>query len=217
MIEIDVDDHALSVCLLEFGKEKAQILASKAFPALGLQSWKTCLLDAIADTCVHHSRRDPRDCGAAEQMLYDQLDDVLEFTAKDQMVEVVIRSTSWCQNLILQSQQVPMFCDAILQDALEEIRVAVTDASDGFPQSLLMTASASRLPGLVAGLQGEMPGQAAVVVLSPDAASRGAHSLATRFQRRELPQEHLQGPLLLAAPGTPDSGVLNAKRVISMI
>ncbi len=82
MIEIDVDDHALSVCLLEFGKEKAQILASKAFPALGLQSWKTCLLDAIADTCVHHSRRDPRDCGSAEQMLYDQLDDVLEFTCQ---------------------------------------------------------------------------------------------------------------------------------------
>ena len=217
MIEIDVDDHALSLCFMDFGTEKVRILASKAFPALGLQSWKTCLLDAIADTCVHHSRRDPRDCGSAEQMLYDQLDDVLELTCKDQMVEVVIRSTSWCQNLILQPQQVRLFCDAILQDALEEVRAAVTEASDGFPESLLMTASASRLPGLVAGLQGEMPEQAAVVVLSPDAASRGAHSLATRFQRRDLPQEHLQGALLLAAPGKADSGAFNAKRVISMI
>jgi hypothetical protein len=212
---IDVDDHALTWSLLNFSEDKLQPLASKAFPTLGLRAWKSCLLDAIADTCVHHSRRDPRDTGSAEQLLYDQLDDVLALTAKDQMVEVVIRSTSWCQNLILQPQQVRTFSDALLQDAIEEIRTAIALAPDGFPRALLVTAAAGSLPGLVESLQSELPEPTAVVTLPSDAAARGAHRLATRFQRRELPQEHLQGPLLLTAadPG----GAFHAKRVISMI
>jgi hypothetical protein len=211
---IDADDHALTWSLLNFSEDKLQPVASKAFPALGLRTWKSCLLDAIADTCVHHSRRDPRDTGSAEQLLYDQLDDVLALTAKDQMVEVVIRSTSWCQNLILQPQQVRTFSDALLQDAIEEIRAAIALAPDGFPRSIFLSAAASQLPGFVESLRSELPEPTAVVVLPSDAAARGAHRLGARFQRRELPQEHLQGPLLLTA-ADPD-GAFHAKRVISM-
>jgi hypothetical protein len=211
---IDADDHALTWSLLKVGEEKLQPMASKAFPDLGLRAWKSCLLDAIADTCVHHSRRDPRDTGSAEQLLYDQLDDVLALTAKDQMVEVVIRSTSWCQNLILQPQQVRTFSDALLQDSIEEIRAAVALAPDGFPRSILVTAAASQLPGMIESLRSELPEPTEVVTLPSDAAPRGAHRLAARFQRRELPQEHVQGPLLLttADPGSAS----HAKHVISM-
>jgi hypothetical protein len=215
VLVVDGDEHALTWSVLKFGQDKAQMVVGKALAQLSLLAWKGCLLDAIADLCIHQSRRDPRDSGSAEQLLYDQLDDVFEVTAQDQLVEVVIRAANWCQNLILQPAQVRAFCDRLLLEAVDELRGAVAETPQGFPQIVLVSASAGRLPGLVAALHNEMPEPVPVILLAPDAASRGAHALAVRIQRGELAHGHRDGPIALpAAEATPPTAA--SRRVISI-
>ena len=212
---IDADDHALSWSLLKFGQEKAQVVGSKSLPYLGLRVWKGCLLDAIADSCIHQSRRDPRDSGAAEQLLYDQLDDVLEVSRRDEMVEVVIRAANWCQNLILQPQQVRAYCSPLVAESIEEIRAVVAEAPDSYPGVVLLTAAAAQLPGLAGALHHETPEAVPVISLAGDAAARGAHALAARIQRGELPRGHLEGAVPLARSEL-SSTAAAGRRVISI-
>jgi hypothetical protein len=208
---LDLDDHALSWALLKCTPDNLLVGASQNRASLGMRVWKGHLIDAIAESCIRHSRRDLRDSGSAEQMLYDQLDDVLDISGQGRLVEVVIRTAHWCQNLILQPQQVVDFCRGLVEKTLEEMMAVLDNKAVGFPRVLLVSAEAARLPGLVAALEGEMAGQARIVRLPLDAAARSAHQLAARFQRGSVATGHLADSLPLPRP---KSSMASSPRVI---
>jgi hypothetical protein len=190
VIMVDVDDHALTWSILSVVQEQLRFLTSESLPHLGLTHWKACLLEGIADVCIRHSRRDFRDSGAAEQHLYEQLDTALDSCSRGELVEVVIRAATWCQNLILQPQQIETWCSYLVQETLEEISAGFRAVPGPAPDTILMTAAAS-LPGLITGLRNETRERVGIVPLDSDAAARGAHFLAAVWQRAALGLKHL--------------------------
>ncbi len=185
-------------------------------PQLNRRAWKACLLDAIADCCVRHGRRDPRDSGSAEQYLYDQLDDVFDAGLREQQIEVVIRASNWCQNLFLQPPQVRAYCNPLAQHAAEEIGPELAAALPASPAAVLLTAAAGALPGLTAVMQDIAGDHVPVALLPADAAARAAHDLAGRFRRGDLTAGHhdVQVPLPKGAQPAPLPGP--SQRVIPL-
>ncbi len=192
---VDVDDHALSWAVLHAGAEQLQVQTRKTLPHLSLRAWKGRLLDAIADLCIRQSRRDPRDSGAAEQLLYDQLEDVCAAAVRDQLVEVIIRASGWCQNLILQPRQVRAFSARLLEEVAEEVEATLSEELEN--SHLIVTAAAGRLPGLAAVLAEALGSEGSPVVLGADAAARTALMLAGSIGRTRQPAEHLSRALPL--------------------
>jgi hypothetical protein len=148
----------------------------------------------------------------------------------DKLIELVLQTPHWYQNLMLQPGELTLFCEPLVQQAVAEWRLF----RDGLPQhgrftSLLVTTSAARMPGLAAGLQRALEEPAPAVepasddeedfganllrfedsggsnvpvhVLSADAVSRAAHHLAARVQRGDLPHGHLDSIRLATAHG----------------
>lgn len=221
----DVDEHALSLSTVLLDGEQARSLADQVLPRLNVRAWKLRLIDAVAERCVRHSRRDPRDSAAAEQSLYEQLDDALEASRQGRAAELSIRATQWFQNLFLQPEEIVKFSSRFLAEALAAARVLLTEAAFQAPRTVLLTEAAGRLPGLADALQTLVSAPAAepvasdsddfgddlfpssgsvgggvVTVLPADAVSRAMHELADRFHRGDLPREHLAhaAPLPLA-------------------
>jgi hypothetical protein len=191
-ILVDVDDHALTWTVVAEARGQAQLLGERVLTNLHLQAWKGCLVDAVSDRCVRHSRRDPRDSAAAEQMLYDQLDDVLEVCARGQMVEVVIQAAQWGQNLILRPEELAGATGPLRHDAVGQMLDLVASIpARGSIRAVCFTTAAAVLPGLVAEVEANVGGRVAVVALGAESAARGAHELAACFQRGELPAGHL--------------------------
>jgi hypothetical protein len=135
-VVVDVDDHALTFSVVQSSPGNVELTTSEdmipgsfslmmthtqARSRLGLVAWKSRTIDGIADCCIRHSRRDPRDSGAAEQMLYEQLDDVFDTIRQEQMVEVVVQGASWCQNLILRPEDVRAFCSPLALHAVDRL------------------------------------------------------------------------------------------------
>ena len=75
---VDVDDHALTGAVVQCEASQARLLATTTQPRLNVRVWKERLLNALADRCVRTCRRDPRDTPAADQALYEQIDDALD-------------------------------------------------------------------------------------------------------------------------------------------
>jgi hypothetical protein len=213
VLVLDADDHALTWAGVRLASGQAHLLGMNAFPQLSQRAWKGCLLDAVAEWCIHHSRRDPRDSAPAEQMLYDQLDDVLEYARQEQMVEVVIRTAQWGQNLILRPEQVRAFCARLVDQTVDLLRALPEGCPDGLPSALVVTASAAALPGLSRALRDGTPERVSFFELPADALARAAHQLAVRQRRGELPQGHLDAAYPLPADRPPEGP---GKRVIPM-
>lgn len=217
---VDVDEHALTLSWVNVAGDQAQALEAHTFRQLGLRTWKERLLNVAADDCVRQSRRDPRDSADAEQFLYDQFDDALEHCRQGRVAELTIHTPSWSQNLIWRPEEIAGFCSALLgqfNQVVEKTLAAM--ASHGQPNTILVTASAGRLPGLVEALE-EYVGEArhaehddeedfginlfgkedavrsGVCVVSADAAARAAYGLAGAFQSGELPGGHIHAATL---------------------
>jgi hypothetical protein len=211
---VEADDHALSWTLLRASADQIQVMDGQSLVTLNVRNWKTCLLDALADCCVRHSRRDPRDSGAAEQLLYEQLDDVLEASQREHLIEVVVRTSQWCQNLILQPAQIRLLCNPMAEQASDELKSSLDSAKLGTLSRVLVSASAHVLPGLVAILEELAEARVPLTALPPESAAWGAHELAVRFHRGDVPREHLDrvAPPPRAAGGpqssSPDRGVI---------
>jgi hypothetical protein len=209
-VVIDTDGHALTLTTLLAEAGQTHVRDTRILPHLNLRAWKDRLLAAVADRCIRQSRRDPRDSAVAEQALYDDLEGVFEACRQGRMIELVVQTPSWYQNLILQPEEVVQFCAPLIrpvEDALEAVRAATKPNEP--PHVVLLTAAAGRLPGLAAALQDCLNDLAPrpnpisedfgahllddhesepplVTVLSADAAARAAHALAGRFLRGEL-------------------------------
>src|SRR6266545_1335103 len=229
-IILDVDDHALTVSALAAVGNELQLLEARTLMRLGLRAWTERLLDALADRCILQSRRDPRDCPAAEQALFEQLDGVLDAWRAGRSVQVAFQATHWYQRLALTPLDGAACCAALARRALAEIaEVCTAPWPTGAPGVVLMTTAAARLPGLVAGVEAsfaawraassaaspvpsddfgeglldeEEDDASAVEVLAPDALARAAHALAVLVERGDLPvgQLDVTAPLPVTAP-----------------
>jgi hypothetical protein len=223
---VDLDDHALSVSALAPVDGELQLLEVRVLPRLGLGAWTERLLNALADRCILQSRRDPRDCPAAEQALFEQLGEVMDACRAGRPVGAEFQATHWYQSLVLAPEDTAALCAGLARQALAEVAdVCTAPWPTGAPGLVLVTADAARLPGLVAGLEASVAGwraaaaaahaappapcedfgeglldaeedEAVVEVLPPDAAARAAHALAVLFERGDLPPGHLD----VAAP-----------------
>src|SRR5207248_5709790 len=114
---LDADDHALSAATVVADGGQLWLQAGHDWPALNVRAWKGRLLDRVADRCIRQSRRDPRDSASAEQSLYEQLEDALTAAGQGRMVELLIQTTSWYQNLLVRPEEILTFCEGLVSQA----------------------------------------------------------------------------------------------------
>jgi molecular chaperone DnaK (HSP70) len=221
---LDADDHAVTATTVVADGEKMLFHASQSWPRLNLRAWKTRMLNAVAERCIRQSRRDPRDSASAEQALYEQLEDALDRSAKGKVIELLIQTTNWYQNLLLRPEELVAFCDPLVRQTMTDVQEMLTaHSATGALRAVLVTRAASRLPGLVAKVEDWAREQLAegtadsdadfgeallegaaeptrVTVLIPDAAALAAHDLAGRMGRSELARGHFE--LAVPLPGS---------------
>jgi hypothetical protein len=236
-IVVDVDEQALTLATVGSTQGQAQLLDVRCWPQLGLRVWRERLLNAVADCCILDSRWDPRESPAAEQSLFDQLDDVLDAAQHGRMTKLTVRSAQRFQNLVLQAHDPATFCAALVRQTLGEVEALFRAPwPDGPPGTILVTAAAARLPGLVAGLHVCVPSwmpvpmskprpapsaledfgsnlledsgeePRSVVVLTADAPARGAHAVGAYFQRGDMVCGHLGEAAPLPLPQPLEAG-----------
>jgi hypothetical protein len=227
----DVDGHAFTWSAVAVRDDRASLLETSTLPGLGRAAWLRRLLDGVAVRCVRTTRRDPRESPEAEQSLYEQLADRLAGLPESARVELTIRTKQWFNNLILDADELRAWCATLATQAAAAWQDVRALAGDRGPlAAVLLTASAGRLPGLVARLEEQLcppvvlrraepvsdfgdgllddepDGTASVHVLDPDAVARAAHDLAGRAQRGELAPGHYEEVTLPAGPTHADSG-----------
>jgi hypothetical protein len=234
---LDVDDQALTLAPVVAVDGQARLLDVRSLPQLSLRVWRERLLNALADGYVFDSRWDPRESPAAEQALFDQLDEVIDAAAMGRVTKVTVQTAQRFQNLVLHGQDPVAFCTALRRQCLAQVGMLFAGPwpHGSAPGAILVTYAASRLPGLVAGLQECMPlwsPQAAgrrkpvtavedfgsnlldeggeepgsVVVLAADATARGAHAVGAYYQRGDMAAGHLNNAAPLPLPQPVEAG-----------
>jgi hypothetical protein len=209
---LDADEHAFSATAVVADGQQLTMQIGEAWPQLNVRVWKGRLLDVVADRCVRQSRRDPRDSAPAEQSLYDQLEDALEASGRGKVIELLIQTPNWYQNLSLRPDEIAAVCSRLVNHVMHGIRTMLAGSvAQEPPRAVLLTQAAGRLPGLVSAVQSfiqEQPpareldpsgdfgedlllqtngGPATLTVLAADAPARAAHYLATRIDQQDLP------------------------------
>ena len=228
---LDLDDHALTATMVLADLEQLCLRTSQCLPHLNLRAWKERLVNMVAERCIRQSRRDPRDSASAEQSLYDQLEDTLDASGQGRVVELLIQTPHWFQNLLLRPEEFRSACERPLRSLLDALQPMLSAGAREAVRTVLVTATAGRLPGLVPALE-EMVRQPAVArpwessedfgedliqgsdepvrvrLLPPDAGARGAHELAGRMLGNQTARGHLDMVVPLTkqppqpAPGT---------------
>src|SRR5262249_23607001 len=110
VVVVDADCHALTLTALRVGAGHAEQLETRILAHLNVRVWKDRLLDAVADRCIRQSRRDPRESAAAEQGLYDSLEEAIDACRQGKLINLVIQAPHWYQNLVLQPEEMVRFC-----------------------------------------------------------------------------------------------------------
>ncbi len=166
---VDIDDHALSIGLVRATDSQAHLVETRHFPELGLKVWEDRLINALADSCVLQSRRDPRDVPLAEQALFDQLDELLEAGVQGRTMQLAVAAPQWYQNLLVDPLQTSGFCGHLARQTAHAVSAFLhLFATEDPPAFLLLTAKVGRLPGLAARLRLQMeeaPRQAQEIVV----------------------------------------------------
>jgi hypothetical protein len=213
---LDVDDHALSWSAVEMGPERIFVVAEQSVPLLSLLAWKRRLMDGLAERCIRHSRRDPRDSGQSEQALFDQLDHVLDSAWQGQTAEAVVRAASWFQDLLLRPEEIMQLCAPLVRHTLKELTQVPNLNQDDKATWVLLTETAGRLPGLTPALQEWGDAGTEVSVLPPNALARAAHDLAARMVAGEIPHGHLDTTVPRAGLNAQPDTRTTKKRKISI-
>lgn len=220
---IDVDDHSLSAAGVVADGDQLWVQKIEHWPKLNLRAWKMRLLDAVADRCIRQSRRDPRDCPAAEQSLYDQIEPALVRAREGKIVELLVQTDSWYQNLLLPAKELIGFSSKLVAQTVDLLRIFDS------PRRVVLSGPAARLPGLLDALQTsfdrETAGEALpissddfgeallpsgaepalVTHLADNAAACAAHQTALRIHGGEIPRSHFESSILLPkSEGLPD-------------
>ena len=102
-------------------------------PALGRGAWLGRLLDGVADRCVRHSRRDPRESAEAEQLLYEQLVHLIETPpGAGQPAELVLQSSQWYQRLTFAASDFEAYCAPLIRQAVAQMKALLADGKIDF-------------------------------------------------------------------------------------
>jgi hypothetical protein len=226
----DVDGHAFTWSAVAIQDDRASLRETTSLAGLGRAAWLQRLVDGVANRCVRTTRRDPRESAEAEQGLYDQLVERLNARPEDSRAELVIQTKQWFQNLLIEADDLRSWCAPLAAQgiaAMRDLRALVS--GQGPITAVLLTASAGRLPGLVALLEDQLrppavlrstestgdfgdgllidDGEGArVQVLEADALARAAHHLAVRVECGDLASGHHEEIVLPAGAGTNDTG-----------
>jgi hypothetical protein len=218
----DVDDHALTWSAVTVDRGLIRLLHSQSDPQLGLVAWKDRLLGAVSDAFIRKSRRDPRDSADAEQLLYDQLDGMLQACAEGFQAEIAVRSHQWYETMVFGAQDLATAAASLRDRATGAFNSLCHAAGQGVPRVVVLTSAAARLPGLVpalehfladldmaqdyseaedfgAGLLQEELTPSHLQVLAPEAVAQATLSLAERLQRGMLEAGHLEAAPPMAA------------------
>ncbi len=208
---LDADEYALtwSAAIAEAAAPgQLRVLVDKPIHLLGIRKWKERLIDGIAERLIRQSRRDLRDSADAEQILFDHLDDTFDACAAGEDIELAVQSAHWYQTLLVPPAESARCCAPLVRQAIDALPGLLQAASvDTAPAVLLVSATAARLPGLMAALHQHFSAGTALIALSPDTAARAAHELAERWQAGALPPGHADTalPLRRVAPETTPS------------
>jgi hypothetical protein len=212
---VDVDDHALTWTAVNAVQSQAHVLGNRFVARASALAWKQRLLDTISDHCIRHSRRDPRDSADAEQLLYEQIDALLDASARGQVGELVIRAAHWCQHMLLRPEELALFSAPLVRQALEGLQTLLAlNASEGPPVTLVVTAAAARLPGLLPALQEQTSEETTILELTPDAPARAAHHLANLFLLGGLARSHLDTSMPLSLSRSQGSAVIKQTQAL---
>jgi hypothetical protein len=199
-VVLDVDEHALTWSAVAVDPHpavpEARVVNERVVGALGLHAWKDRLLDGIADRCIRHSRRDPRATGATEQALYGQLDRAMEAAGQGRLVELVIQSENWYQDLVVKPAEIVGYCASLVRHAITELRRVLSSADQ--PVALVAaSAAAARLPGLLRAVHERSEIRTQQVTLPPGALAVAAHELAGRWFDGTLPRGPIDATIAL--------------------
>jgi len=186
-VVVDIDDHALSCTVLRPRENELRLLRQSILPMLGLRVWKARLLGRIAEHCIRVCRRDPRESPEADQMVFEQLEGLLDLSSQNQPTTLHIRGHHWFQTLTLPSRDAVQACAALAWQAAEEVRAASAWGEQQMTSvTVYLTAEAARLPGLAAAIYRRCENKAPVVVVSALAPAEAAWELARRIHQGEL-------------------------------
>ena len=200
---IDVDDYALNASVLLVTPAEVRIHATGLWPHASLRVWKDRLIDSISDRCVRLCRRDPRDNGESEQLLYEDLESVLDAARQRQTSRISVRAAHWYQDLQLTPEDVETWTQPILNIALDQLRQFLqASALPATPRAVWLSHTAGRLPGLAAKMFKHSPEHTTISILPVNAAAEAAASLIPRWLTGTMPRGHLDSsiPLERAVP-----------------
>jgi hypothetical protein len=230
-IVVDVDGHALTLSALAVSDDPVRVQHVHSVPRLGRSAWLGRLIDGAALRCIRLSRRDPRESAETEQALFDQLTALLDSRTGEGSIQLVLQTPHWYQHLKFSPEELSAVCAPLVQRTLAEIQQFLVDVAElGSLGTVLLTASAARLPGLRAAIE-ELVRQsedkppveeededfgeglieahmlsARVHVLDDDAVARAAFDLAVRQHRGDLPRGHLESVSLPGRRAADDPG-----------
>jgi hypothetical protein len=200
-IVLDVDDHALTIGVFRPNDAELCLLGQKALPALGLKLWRERLMCLIADRCVRTSRRDPRACPDADQMVYEQLDGVFDACSQNRAATAEIQASEWYQTIALPHLEVITACAPLARQTALEVNAALIWAEQHLTTaSIWLTAGVARLPGLIAATYIATENRVPVSVLPANSAARAALELVQRIDEGELGPGYYGGSAPLPLP-----------------
>lgn len=201
IVVVDCDVHALSISLVQIETRQARLLHCATFPRLNLRVWKDRLLAGMSDRCVRVCRRDPRDSGATEQALFDQLDHAMAAARDGQAVEITVRSSHWYQTLRQAPDELANYCSPLVKATLAALTEITTANLSDPPSAIWLTDAAGQLPGLVGTLETHSAERTSIVLLPADAGCRAALLLTNCWSREDLPRAHRE--LVISLPEEP--------------
>jgi hypothetical protein len=186
-IVLDVDDHALTIGVFRPNDVELCLLGQKSLPAFGLRVWRERLMGMIADRCVRTSRRDPRECPDADQMVYEQLDGIFDATSQNRAASVQIQASQWYQTVALPHLEVITQTAPLARLAAAELKAALTWAEQHMTTaSIWFTAAVARLPGMIAATYIATENRVPVSVLPANSAARAALELVHRIDEGDF-------------------------------
>ncbi|MBX7102490.1 MAG: hypothetical protein K1X57_00310 [Gemmataceae bacterium] len=191
---LDVDDAAATWSLIADDSRQLRLIGAVSIPQFGRLAWIDRLMDAAADQCIRVCRRDPRDSAVAEQALDDQVVEYLEKDRDGRPLSLDVRTEHWFQNIVFTPDEVERACAGPIRTVVDAVR-PLLESSTTPPEALLVTASAARLPGLMATFGVRLPERTAIEELPASAPGEAAYGLAIRRSRGELPAGHLDSVL----------------------
>jgi hypothetical protein len=231
VLVVDVDGYALTMSAVAVSDTTLNLLQCDSYQNLSSNAWTNRIIDGVANHCIRRTRRDPRESADAEQGIFDQLPDALDAEAQGRLVELTAQTSQWYQQVILQPGELTAFCAALVRQSVAAIKAFVAGlAKIGSLVSILATAAAARLPGLLSAMNTqlhELPPPPAsdvdidfgdglllhdssalgpVHVLPVDAVARAAHQLAAALLRGEMPRGHVESWTTQAAGPATDEG-----------